>query len=243
MGTVYLAEQFQPVKRQVALKLIRAGMDSRTVLARFESERQALAIMDHPHIARVLDAGTTASGHPFFVMELVQGVPLTDYCDNHRLGLPERLALFRQICAAVQHAHQKGIIHRDLKPTNVLVEDHDGHPVPKVIDFGLANNIERFLNDEPVTAGPPTATYRTCKFIRRHRGQVVASGLVLLTLIGGVVGTTLALLEARKQADAALKQSAEATRQEGIARAGPTAEEMARTAEANQRRQAERRLA
>ena len=113
-------------------------MDSRTVLARFESERQALALMDHPNIAKVLDAGTTDDGRPFFVMELVKGIPLTDYCDQHRLGLPERLALFRQICSAVQHAHQKGIIHRDLKPTNILVESHDGKPVPKVIDFGLA---------------------------------------------------------------------------------------------------------
>ena len=113
-------------------------MDSKTVLARFESERQALALMDHPHIAKVLDAGSTEHGRPFFVMELVKGIPLTDYCDRHHLGLPGRLALFRRICSAVQHAHQKGIIHRDLKPTNILVEDHDGHPVPKVIDFGLA---------------------------------------------------------------------------------------------------------
>ena len=122
----------------VALKLIKPGMDTRTVLARFDSERQALAIMDHPHIAHVLDAGTTERGHPFFVMDLVKGIPLTNYCDQHRLGLPERLELFRQICSAVQHAHQKGIIHRDLKPTNILVENHDGIPVPKVIDFGLA---------------------------------------------------------------------------------------------------------
>ena len=113
-------------------------MDSAQVLARFEAERQALALMDHPNIARVLDAGTTDGGRPFFVMELVKGVPLTEYCDEHRLGLPERLALFRQICSAVQHAHQKGIIHRDLKPSNILVESHDGKPVPKVIDFGLA---------------------------------------------------------------------------------------------------------
>src|SRR5262249_5802980 len=130
MGSVYLAEQLQPVKRQVALKLIKAGIESMTVLARLDSERQALALMDHPHIATVLDAGATDLGRPFFVMELVQGIPLTDYCDRHRLGLLERLALFRQICSAVQHAHQKGIIHRDLKPTNILVESHDRHPVP-----------------------------------------------------------------------------------------------------------------
>ena len=138
MGSVYLAEQLQPVKRRVALKLIKVGMDYKTVLARFESERQALALMDHSSIAKVLDAGTTESGRPFFVMELVKGIPLTEYCDQHRLGLLERLSLFRQICSAVQHAHQKGIIHRELKPSNILVESHDGQPVPKVIDFGLA---------------------------------------------------------------------------------------------------------
>lgn len=405
MGSVYLAEQVAPVRRQVALKLIRAGMDSRTVLARFESERQALAIMDHPHIARVLDAGTTDSGHPFFVMELVRGIPLTDYCDQHRLDLPRRLQLFRQICAAVQHAHQKGVIHRDLKPTNILVEDHDGRPVPKVIDFGLAkatsglqlterslftafgsiagtplymapeqatfnaldvdtradiyalgvilyelltgstpirkeslqkaaldeilrfvreeepptpshristsealpslaanrhvepsrlgrfvcgdldwivmkalakerarrydsaiglaNDVERFLNDEPVTAGPPTARYRTAKFIRRHRGQVAAASLLLLALVGGVVGTSLGLREARRQAAAAdwsareaLRQAAAAelaraaeadqrrrAEQQGtLARAEATAKEQARRSEAEQRRRAEQRL-
>ena len=138
MGTVYLAEQLRPVRRQVALKLIKPGMDSRNVLARFDSERQALALMEHPHIARVLDAGTTADGRPYFVMELVKGIPITKYCDVHRLDIPARLALFRQVCSAVQHAHQKGIIHRDLKPSNILVEAHDDKPVPKVIDFGLA---------------------------------------------------------------------------------------------------------
>ncbi len=138
MGSVYLAEQTEPVTRTVALKLIKPGLDSKAVLARFESERQALALMDHPHIAKFFDAGATETGRPFFVMELIKGAPLTSYCDEHRLGLLERLNLFRRICAAVQHAHQKGIIHRDLKPTNILVESHDGEPVPKVIDFGLA---------------------------------------------------------------------------------------------------------
>jgi eukaryotic-like serine/threonine-protein kinase len=341
MGNVYLAEQLQPVRRQVALKLIKAGMDTRNVLARFESERQALALMDHPNIAKVLDAGTTDAGRPFFVMELVKGIPLTDYCDQHRLGLPERLDLFRQICSAVQHAHQKGIIHRDLKPTNILVESHDDKPVPKVIDFGLAkatggmrlteqslftafggvagtplymapeqasfnaldvdtradvyalgvilyelltgstpirreafqnaaldemlrvirevepptpssrlstsdalpslaanrhiepsrlsrfvrgdldwiamkalakerqrrydsaiglaNDLERFTNHEPVVAGPPSSVYRFRKFVRRNRPQVVAASLILLTLVAGVVGTSLGLFEARKQ--------------------------------------------
>ncbi len=346
MGSVYLAEQLRPVKRQVALKLIKAGMDSRAVLARFEGERQALALMDHPNIARVLDAGTTEDGRPFFVMELVKGIPLTDYCDQHRLGLPERLALFRQICSAVQHAHQKGIIHRDLKPTNILVESHDGKPVPKVIDFGLAKatsgmqltehslvsgfgtvagtplymapeqatfnavdvdtradiyalgvilyevltgstpiqrdtfkraaldemlrlirevdppapshrlsssetlpniaatrhieparlsrfvrgdldwivmkalskerhrryesaiafaqDIERFTNHEPVSAGPPTATYRLKKFVRRNRGRVVAVSFVMLALVVGIIGTTLGLFEANRQRKAAV---------------------------------------
>ena len=310
-------------------------------------------------------------------MELVRGVPLTDYCDQHRLGLPARLQLFRQICAAVQHAHQKGVMHRDLKPTNILVEDHDGHPVPKVIDFGLAkattglqlteqslfaafgsvtgtplsmapeqatfyaidvdtraytyapgvilyelltgstpirkeslrkaaldeilrvvreeeppipshristseglpglaadrhvepsrlgrfvrgdldwivmmalpkervrrydsaiglaNDVERFLNHEPVSAGPPTARYRTVKFVGRHRGQVVAAGLLLLTLVDGVVGTTLGLLEARKQAT-------EAGNQTWLARAEAAQKQQAWAAEAEQHRRAEQRL-
>jgi serine/threonine protein kinase len=141
MGTVYLAEQLRPVRRQVALTLIKRGMDSRNVLARFESERQALALMEHPNIARILDAGTTADGRPFFVMELVKGIPITEYCDAHRLNLNARLALFRHVCSAVQHTHQKGIIHRDLKPSNVLVESHDDKPGPKVIDFGLAKAV------------------------------------------------------------------------------------------------------
>jgi serine/threonine protein kinase/tetratricopeptide (TPR) repeat protein len=138
MGTVYMAEQTEPVQRKVALKLIKPGMDSRQVIARFEAERQALALMDHPHIAKVLDAGTTDSGLPYFVMELVKGVPITKYCDEHHLTPRQRLELFIPVCQAVQHAHQKGIIHRDLKPSNVLVALYDGRPVPKVIDFGVA---------------------------------------------------------------------------------------------------------
>jgi eukaryotic-like serine/threonine-protein kinase len=138
MGTVWMAEQREPVRRLVALKLIKTGMDSKAVLARFEAERQALALMDHPNIAKVLDGGTTDQGRPFFVMELVKGLPLTEYCDARRLPVKDRLDLFAKICSAVQHAHQKGIIHRDLKPSNVLVTEHDGKPVPKVIDFGLA---------------------------------------------------------------------------------------------------------
>jgi WD40 repeat protein/serine/threonine protein kinase len=138
MGVVYMADQLRPVRRRVALKIIKPGMDSRQVIARFEAERQALAMMDHPGIARVLDAGTTDAGRPYFAMELVKGVPITDYCDANNLTPRERLGLFVQVCQAVQHAHTKGVIHRDLKPTNILVTLHDGVPVPKVIDFGIA---------------------------------------------------------------------------------------------------------
>ncbi|MBX9580103.1 MAG: serine/threonine-protein kinase [Gemmataceae bacterium] len=346
MGAVWMADQTEPVRRRVALKLIRADRGgSRTILARFEAERQAIALMDHPHIAKLLDAGTAADGQPFFVMELVKGVPLTDFCDAHRLTVPDRLAVFRQVCGAVRHAHQEGVIHRDLKPTNILVESHDGKPVPKVIDFGLAKavspvpltdrslftgfgsvlgtplymapeqarfdavdvdtradvyalgvilyelltgttpltreaikkaaldemlrvireqdpptpshrlstadakptiaanrqteparlgrfvrgeldwivmkalskdrdrryesatgfakDVERFLNREPVSAGPPTAGYRARKFVARNKGPVAAAGAVLLALVAGVVGTTLGLVEARRQRDAA----------------------------------------
>ena len=138
MGIVYLAEQREPIVRRVALKLIKAGMDTREVLARFEAERQALALMDHPNIARVLDAGLGPQQRPYFVMEYVAGVPITEYCDRHRLRNAERLQIFLQVCTALQHAHQKGIIHRDLKPSNILVTVQDGKPVPKMIDFGIA---------------------------------------------------------------------------------------------------------
>jgi eukaryotic-like serine/threonine-protein kinase len=137
-GVVYLAEQKQPIRRAVALKMLKAGMDTRQVVARFEAERQALAMMEHPNIARVFDAGTTPAGRPYFVMELVKGVPITRYCDEQQLPTRQRLELFAAICRAVQHAHQKGVIHRDLKPTNVLVAAYDGLHVPKVIDFGVA---------------------------------------------------------------------------------------------------------
>jgi len=145
MGSVYVAEQDEPVRRRVALKIIKQGMDSRQVIVRFEAERQALALMDHPHIARVLDAGTTETGRPYFVMELVRGVPVTEYCDERRVSLPDRLSLFVRICHAVQHAHHKGIIHRDLKPSNILVTVLDGVPIPKVIDFGVAKITNREL--------------------------------------------------------------------------------------------------
>ncbi len=147
MGSVYLASQTEPVKRQVALKLIKTGMDSRDVLARFDAERQALALMDHPNIARIYDGGVTAARQPFFIMELVKGLPLTQYCDQRRLTVKARLELFVAVCQAVQHAHQKGIIHRDLKPGNVLVTEVDGRATPKVIDFGVAKATEVNLTD------------------------------------------------------------------------------------------------
>lgn len=141
-GLVYLAEQEEPVQRRVALKIIRRGMESRTVIARFEAERQALAIMDHPNIARVFDAGETELGSPYFVMELVRGIKITDYCNQNRYDIRQCLELFIQVCHAIQHAHQKGIIHRDIKPANIVVAMHDGVPVPKVIDFGIARSME-----------------------------------------------------------------------------------------------------
>ncbi|MBU1674691.1 protein kinase [bacterium] len=148
MGVVYLAEQREPIRRRVALKVIKLGMDTREVIARFESERQALAMMNHPNIACVLGAGTTEAGRPYFVMEHVPGVPITDYCDRHKLTTRQRLELFRPVCLALQHAHQKGIIHRDIKPSNVLVRVQDGKPVPKVIDFGVAKAIDRTLTEK-----------------------------------------------------------------------------------------------
>ena len=153
MGVVYMAEQTQPVRRKVALKIIKPGMDTQQVIARFEAERQALAMMDHPNIAKVLDAGATESGRPYFVMELVRGVPITEYCDQHRLPITERLDLFMQVCQAVQHAHQKGIIHRDIKPTNVLVTSLDGVPLPRVIDFGIAKATGQSLTDKTLFTG------------------------------------------------------------------------------------------
>ena len=375
MGSVWRAKQTEPVKRFVALKLIKAGMDSKQVLVRFEAERQALALMDHPNIAKVLDGGLH-DGRPFFVMELVKGVPITDYCDAHKQTPKARLDLFGQACQAIQHAHQKGIIHRDIKPSNVLVALYDDKPVVKVIDFGVAkatggtltertldtgfggvvgtpqymspeqatfNNldidtrsdvyalgvllyellsgsppfsgkelqkkglleilrvvreeepprpstklstadalpslsanrgtepkkltgllrneldwivmkalekdrarryetangftadVQRYLSGEPVQAHPPSMGYRIKKFVRRNRGQVIAASLVLFALLAGVIGTTLGLLEARRQTEFARGQEAEAKKQEGIARAEAEAKEAARAAEEKQR--------
>jgi serine/threonine protein kinase/tetratricopeptide (TPR) repeat protein len=352
MGTVWMAQQTEPVKRVVALKLIKTGMDSKQVIARFEAERQALALMDHPNIARVLDAGTTSAGRPYFVMDLVKGVPFTKYCDEHHLTPRQRLELFIPVCQAVQHAHQKGIIHRDLKPSNVLVARCDDTAIPKVIDFGVAKaagqsltertlftgfgnivgtleymspeqaeitqididtrsdiyslgvllyelltgsppfsrkelerggmlellrvireqepskpstklstaeglptlaanrgtepakltklvrgeldwivmkalekdrnrryetansfalDVQRYLADEPVLAGPPSFGYKARKFVRRHRGPVLAVSLVIMALLAGIIGTTIGLLHAiRARKDAVAAQDAEA---------------------------------
>jgi serine/threonine protein kinase/gas vesicle protein len=353
MGEVWVAKQTEPVKRKVALKLIKAGMDSRAVLQRFDQERQALALMDHPNIAKVLDGGLTPDRRPFFVMELVNGLQLTRFCDEARLAIRKRLELFAAICQAVQHAHQKGIIHRDLKPSNILVTILDGQPVPKVIDFGvakatagrltdeslstqfgavvgtleymspeqagyagadidtrsdiyslgvilyelltglrpldakrlkqaaftemlrvlkeeepskpstrlstedaapslaalrqiepkklaallrgeldwvvmkclekdrnrryetangLARDLQRYLADEPVEARPPSAGYRLGKFLRRNKGPVLAAGLVLLALVGGIIGTTFGMVHAeqrRVEAEQAREREAE----------------------------------
>ncbi len=359
MGSVYLASQTEPVKRQVALKLIKTGMDSRGVLARFDAERQALALMDHPNIARIYDGGLTPASQPFFVMELVSGVPLTEYCDAKRLTVKARLELFVSVCQAVQHAHQKGIIHRDLKPGNVLVTEVDGRPTPKVIDFGVAKATEqrltdmsfadvgaivgtptymspeqadpssmdidtrtdvyalgvmlyelltgappidasqfkrgalleilrmvrevdpprpstklstadalpniavnrsiepgklskllhgeldwvvmkalekdrdrrydtangfardilRYLADEVVEARPPSRGYRLRKFVKRNKGQVIAASLVFLALVGGIVGTSLGMLAARRaqKAEAVQRAKADDQRDKAIA--------------------------
>jgi len=147
MGVVYMAEQTRPVSRKVALKIVKVGMDTGQIIARFEAERQALALMNHPNIAKILDAGETDTGRPFFVMELVRGIPITQFCDQHKLDLSQRLNLFVDVCQAVQHAHQKGIIHRDIKPSNLLVELHDVAGVPKVIDFGIAKATNQRLTE------------------------------------------------------------------------------------------------
>jgi tetratricopeptide (TPR) repeat protein len=195
MGTVWKAEQTEPVRRTVALKLIKAGMDSRSILSRFEAERQALALMDHPNIAKVLDGGTTEGGRPFFVMEFVRGVPITRYCDDARLTIAQRLALFVPVCQAVQHAHTKGVIHRDLKPSNILVGAFDGHPVPKVIDFGLAKATNQPLTERtlptahgvilgtPLYMSPEQAEFNNADVDART--DVYALGAVLYELLTG----------------------------------------------------------
>ena len=149
-GVVYLAEQMAPIRRKVALKIIKPGMDTKEVLGRFEAERQALALMEHPNIAKVLDGGATSDSRPYFVMELVRGIPITQYCNEANLTSQQRLRLFIPVCEAIQHAHQKGIIHRDIKPSNVMVALQDGEPTPKVIDFGIAKATHQELTDKTV---------------------------------------------------------------------------------------------
>jgi serine/threonine protein kinase/tetratricopeptide (TPR) repeat protein len=197
MGTVYEAEQREPLRRTVALKVIRLGMDTDEVLARFEGERQALAVMDHPNIARALDAGTTDEGLPYFVMELVPGEPITDYCDRHELNLRQRLRLFLGVCRGIQHAHQKGVIHRDIKPSNVLVRMVDGQPVPTIIDFGIAKATERRLTDSDFTTelgvavGTPAymspEQAEASKADIDTRADIYSLGMVLYELVTGVL--------------------------------------------------------
>ncbi|MEO2092252.1 MAG: serine/threonine-protein kinase, partial [Gemmataceae bacterium] len=195
MGEVWVADQTEPIKRRVALKLIKPGMDSRSVLGRFEAERQALAVMDHPNIARVLDAGTTADGRPYFVMELVKGTPITEFADARKLSPKQRLELFVPVCQAIQHAHMKGIIHRDIKPSNVLVALHDETPVPKVIDFGVAKAVGQQLTEKTIYTGfgalvgtpaymaPEQAAFNQLDI--DTRADVYALGVLLYELLAG----------------------------------------------------------
>ena len=195
VGSVYLAEQPPPISRKVAIKLIKLGMDTREVLARFELERQALAMMSHPNIAKVLDAGETTTGRPFFVMEYVDGMPLTDYCDEHRLGIRDRLELFCRICAAIQHAHGRGILHRDVKPSNLLVSNEQGRHHPMVIDFGLAKVLSSGSTDATMLTAPGqllgTPSYMSPEQVELPpdeidtRSDVYGLGIVLFELLTG----------------------------------------------------------
>ena len=222
-GVVYMADQLYPIERRVALKIIKLGMDTKQVIARFEAERQALALMDHPNIARILDAGTTETGRPYFVMELVRGMPITEYCDDRKLSTSERLKLFSQVCSAVQHAHQKGIIHRDIKPSNILVTTNGDEPVPKVIDFGIAKAMQGRLTDKtlftqfrqfigtPVYMSPEQAQMSAVDVDTRC--DIYSLGVLLYELITG--GTPL---EADSLVDAGYEEICRRIREEAALR-------------------------
>src|SRR6516164_7327107 len=195
LGLVYMAEQEEPVRRRVALKVIRLGMDTQSVIARFEAERQALAMMEHPNIAKILDGGVTETGRPYFVMDLVQGLPITQFCDEAKLSTRGRLDLFRDVCSAIQHAHQKGIIHRDIKPSNILVTLHGEKPVPRVIDFGIAKATQQRLTEKtlftefqqfigtPAYMSPEQATLSG--FDIDTRSDIYSLGVLLYELLTG----------------------------------------------------------
>ena len=194
---VYLAEQEGQIRRKVALKVIKPGMDSKRVIARFETERQALALLDHPGIAQVYDAGTTETGRPYFVMEHVRGLPITGYCDRHKLTVEERLRLFQQVCLAVHHAHQKGIIHRDIKPSNILVSAENDQPAPKIIDFGVAKAISQpltertlFTEDSQLLGTPEYMSPEQADMAGEDidtRSDIYSLGVLLYVLLAGIL--------------------------------------------------------